>query len=211
MAKLGLLANLLGHAATGDQAGARCYLATMYPNGSDLAEVRALVRDYCTADFATLLLALPCMAAQSFKRDDYSGDSHGIPRASFSLDKVGLTLLRLVATGDEQEWRRYLPHVVRGDADLVERLRKKCTAEFLALWPEWAGEQSRREGQNVRAMLELAGPHGLPASELDAVQMAGLFAADEIAEFNQATGGRPRRMVRLKSHDTRFNPFAISH
>lgn len=64
------------------------------------------------------------------------------------------------------------------------------------------------ENGDARLILDAAGPNGVARSNLDPDQLAKIAENDELAEFDQPTGGRPRKMVRLKIHDVRYNPYA---
>lgn len=71
------------------------------------------------------------------------------------------------------------------------------------------GENNGAKGAiNVRTVLDGAGGRGLPRSELDPIKVAELIESGEAVEFDQPTGGRPKRMVRLAEHDPRTNIWA---
>lgn len=126
-----------------------------------------------------------------------------------------MRLLYLAAARQPDEARRYLGHILpKGTplAPLREMIAVTFSPDFaraiVEALPWLADERFAREGRSgdVRAMLEAAGSVGIARGELDAEQLEAL--ADEVVEFDQPTGGRPRRMVRLKTHDARFNLFA---
>lgn len=61
---------------------------------------------------------------------------------------------------------------------------------------------------DISKLLENAGPKGLPANSFEPGALAGLIDDEEIAEFDEPTGGRPRKMVRLRKFDPRYNIWA---
>lgn len=62
------------------------------------------------------------------------------------------------------------------------------------------------EPRDVRAMLEVAKGAGVARRDLTPSEYAEVER--DVAEFDQPTGGRPRKMVRLRAYDPRHNPFA---
>jgi hypothetical protein len=128
-------------------------------------------------------------------------------------------LIALAVAGKAEEARRYVGHMLARGADLEplrEQVKRACAIEFVApimdALPWLAADRFEHQADNfgaLRAALELAGVCGVPRSVVEKASVEGPTLVDEIVEFDQTTGGRPRRMVRLRQFDPRHNPYAM--
>jgi hypothetical protein len=130
-------------------------------------------------------------------------------------------LIALAVAGRCDDAKRHVGHMLPRGADLSglrAQIADACAPEFvqpiMAALP-WLADASfnprsaaeSAPPRDVRALLDEAKGHGIARADVSAEELASLGA--DAVEFDQPTGGRPRKMVRLRIHDPRFNPYAM--
>lgn len=139
-------------------------------------------------------------------------------------DKTIAALIVYAAAGDAEGARRHLGFTLARGSDLQPIRRKlegHCTSDFyravLSALP-WLADDSftvprpggaavpDAEPVGILERLRAAGTAGLPAKEIELRDTA--IIGEAVALFDEPTGGRPRKMIRLREFDPRYNPFA---
>lgn len=139
-----------------------------------------------------------------------------VPIVAAAMPKI----IAFAIAGKPDEARRLAGFMVRRGADMGpirEQVREACAPQYvetiMAALP-WLADATfdprppapDPASRDLAAELDAAGPKGIPAAGLDLAALG-----DSVATFDLPTGGRPRKMVRLKAHDVRFNPFAMPY
>ena len=134
-------------------------------------------------------------------------------------EKVAARLLLLAAQSKPDQARAYLLAIFPRSTP-CDKIREylanaglsASALQFLGSELPWLafgplGESVQAEDRDIKALLVSAGADGMPRADLSDLEVESL--QNEIAEFFMPTGGRPRRMVRLRQFDPLHNPYTV--